>query len=290
MKFIDNFLELSKSYQYFVFDIWGVIHDGSSTYDGVIETLEELRKENKNICFLSNAPRRAFLVAEVLAKMGVKKNLYDFILTSGEAFYQDLELNQKNNFQNFGKKYFYIGPQKDRNILENLDYKMVENPQIADFAITTGYDYDDSKIDEKDRQLKESWQNNLTLICVNPDKIVVKKTGEEMLCAGQIADRYQKIGGEVVYYGKPHQKVYQKLMQNFDISDKNKILAIGDSLETDIKGAADFSVDSVLITSGILANKLGIKFGEKCDENKLESICNQQKIYPNFVISKLFNN
>ena len=100
MLFKNNLTEIADAYQYFIFDIWGVIHDGSETYPGVVQTITTLRSQNKKICFLSNAPRRATKAAQVLEKFGITPNLYDFILTSGEAAYLDLEENQKNNYGN----------------------------------------------------------------------------------------------------------------------------------------------------------------------------------------------
>ena len=126
MQFKNNIRELSDIYDYFIFDVWGVIHDGSSAYSGAKEAIELLRNKGKKICFLSNAPRRAFKVAEVLAKYGITANLYDFILTSGEATYLDFEKNQNNNFADFGPNYFYIGPKKDIDLLSGLNYKWLK--------------------------------------------------------------------------------------------------------------------------------------------------------------------
>lgn len=287
MIFKNNIRELADLYDYFIFDVWGVVHDGTSAYSGVVDAIKFLRDKNKKICFLSNAPRRSFKVAAVLQKYGITADFYDFILTSGEAAYLDFEKNQKKNFSDFGRNYFYIGPQKDIDLLSGLDYKMVANTAQANFAITTGFDGDNSVLEEKMPQLRQAKKAELPLICVNPDLIVVKQSGAELICAGALALEYKKMNGKVLYYGKPFPTVYQMTCELFNCDKNAKILAIGDGMETDIKGANDFGIDSVLITGGILSNKLNVKYGQVADKNKVETICKNYQLSPKFVIPGL---
>ncbi len=287
MNFKSGIRDLADLYDYFIFDIWGVIHDGSSAYMGVVEAITFLRSKNKKICFLSNAPRRATKVAAVLKGYGITPDLYDFILTSGEAAYLDLEKNQKNGFKNFGQNYLYIGPDKDLDLLDGLDYKIVKNASEADFALTTGFDGDYSTLEEKLPQIIEAKKFNLPLICVNPDLIVIKQNGLELLCAGVLAEEYKKMSGQVFYYGKPYETVYKMVCEIFNNLDNSKMLAIGDALETDIKGATNFGIDSVLITGGILSNILGVKYGQVADKMKLEAVCKKYQLSPKFVIPSL---
>lgn len=281
MNYISNIKEISKNYDYFIFDIWGVIHDGSSVYNGALEAIQFLRSENKKICFLSNAPRRAHKIAKVLNDFGITSDLYDFIISSGEATYIDLEQNQISGFKNYQKNYLYIGPKKDIDLLDGLEYKLVQNAKDADFAITTGFDKDNSTIEEKLPQIIDAKNHNLELICVNPDMIVVKKTGEEMLCAGVIAKYYKQIGGRVVYYGKPFKSVYEISCKLFGENiNKSRILAIGDGLETDISGANDFGIDSLLITGGILSNLIDNNLPEKEFTVELIKICSKYNSSP----------
>jgi HAD superfamily hydrolase (TIGR01459 family) len=287
MQFKNNIQELSDIYDHFIFDVWGVIHDGSSAYSGAKEAIELLRNKGKKICFLSNAPRRAFKVAEVLAKYGITANLYDFILTSGEATYLDFEKNQNNNFADFGPNYFYIGPKKDIDLLSGLNYKMVEDSALANIAVTTGFDNDSSTLEEKMPQLLQTKKFNLPLICVNPDLIVVKQSGLELLCAGALAAEYLKMKGKVIYYGKPFSSVYKMVCEIFDSVETSKMLAVGDGMETDIKGALDFGIDCALVTGGILSNKLSVKYGQIAEENKVETVCKNYQLFPTFVIPGL---
>ncbi len=287
MHFLSSLKEISNSYDYYFLDVWGVLHDGASAYPGAIETIAALRKEGKKICFLSNAPRRSSTVAAVLERLGFTPDLYDFILTSGEATFLDMKKNQDSGFKDFGKNYFYIGPKKDIDLLDGLDYIKVDEASKANVTITTGFDGESSTLAEKLPQAIEAKKYNLPMICVNPDMIVVRQNGDEMICAGALAREYEKIGGKVFYYGKPFLAVYKMACEIFKNPPKHKIIAIGDGLETDIKGANDFGIDNVLVTGGILANSLGIKYWQDADKNRLEKVCHSYHCFPKFVISNL---
>ena len=287
MQFCKNIKEISAKYDYFIFDLWGVIHDGSQAYDGVVEALSYLKSQGKKICFLSNAPRRSSKVAEVLNRFFIDKSFYEFILTSGEATFFDFKKNQENGFKDFGRKYFYIGPKKDIDLLDGLDYQQTADVSEASFAIATGFDDEKSVLQEKLPQIQEAKKHNLPLICVNPDLIVVKQNGLEMICAGVLADEYKKMGGEVIYYGKPFSSVYNMTYEFFGKPDKSKILAIGDGMETDIKGAHDFGIASALVTGGILCNKLGVRYGQEADPAKVKQICEFYKVFPQYIIPNL---
>lgn len=285
--FKNNSLEIAKNYDHFILDVWGVIHDGSSTYDGVIESLTELKAMKKKVYFLSNAPRRAKKVIATLENFGITKKFYDFVMTSGEATYLFLKENQDSNFHKFGKNYYYIGPDKDNDLLEDLNYQEVEDVKKAHFAIVTGFDHDASKQDEKLAHLRDCLAHNLTLICVNPDLLVIKKNGQEMLCGGVIAKQYEEMGGKVIYFGKPYKAVYDSVLALAKITDQSKIIAIGDGMETDIDGANQSKIDSALIPGGILSNRLKIKHGELPKREDLVNLCENYKIYPKFVLAQL---
>ena len=286
MRNINGISEIIEKYDYFIFDVWGVVHDGSMLYPQALETFKYLNKIGKKICFLSNAPRRSSKVAQTLNEFGITPDLYEFILTSGESSYLDLQQNQQNNFTTFGKNYFYIGPNKDLNLLDGLNYSKTDKIENAHFVITTGFDNDDSNIDEKLPLAFLAKKHNLTMICVNPDLIVVKQNGSEMICAGALALEYEKIGGKVDYFGKPYSKVYEMTLEKFGISKKDKILAIGDGILTDIKGANDFKIDNLLVCSGILSNEIQNAKQENID-NKINQVLNSYNIFPKYLILKL---
>ncbi len=222
-----------------------------------------------------------------MENLGINSDLYEDIITSGEAVFVNLLDNQNNNFNQYGQNYYYIGPDKDLDLLDGLKYNKVDSVFEADFALVTGFDDFNSVIDEKINTLKECKKNNLKLICVNPDLIVIKQSGQEILCAGIIAKQYKDLGGDVIYFGKPYKAIYDLIFSLAQISDKTKVIAIGDGIETDIKGANNIKIDSALIPGGILSNKLSISHGELPDKNLINKLCKDYNTYPKFILAKL---
>ncbi len=285
--FKNNVIDFIDDYDYFILDIWGVLHDGSNIYDGAIDSLKLLKEAGKKVYLLSNAPRRSQKAVQVLNNLGISSDLYEFILTSGEAVYLDLENNQNLDFKQYGRNYYYIGPDKDLDLLNGLKYNKVDNIKNADFALLTGFDDFNSVKDEKITDLKKCKKQNLPLICVNPDLIVIKQTGQEIFCAGIIAQQYEEMGGEVIYFGKPYHSIYETIFSLTKIKDKSKIIAIGDGISTDIKGAIQAGIDNALIAGGILSNKLSIQHGQFPKIDDLKKLYNEYQIYPDFILAKL---
>lgn len=287
MKYIDSIEKIEDNYQYFIFDIWGVIHDGDSLYPNVIETLKRLKAKGKFIAFLSNAPRRSSKAKDVLNKFGINNSLIGEVITSGELVYRYLQSNQERLFDSYGKKFYYIGPSRDKDLLDGLDYINVDNPSQANFAIVTGFGDNETSIDDRIEEIKKVKSCQLKMICANPDQIVIKKSGLTLPCAGQIAQYYQDIGGEVEYFGKPYKKTYDQLISILNITNKKEIVVIGDGLETDISGAYNNKIDSIFVTSGIISSKLGNKYNELPNKNLLQNEIENHKSYPSFIIKNL---
>lgn len=247
-KLIENLAQIANNYENFIVDLWGVIHDGEETYEHAKLTLEFLEKLGKKVLFLSNSPKRSIKSVESLAQMGIDRNLYWDILTSGEFFY----INR--NTISCGQNFYHLGPDFNQDILDNTDFKRVNLDQ-ADFILSTGlFDYNLGIQKELDI-LGKAIERDTPMICINPDIIVITKSGQEYLCAGAIAREYEKLGGKVSYIGKPFHDLY-KYAHKIMGGDKRKYLAIGDSLRTDITGATNFGIDNLLIKAGIHSNEL----------------------------------
>lgn len=250
MKKCNSVSDFADKYDAFILDIWGVIHDGSATYPGVVECMEKLHAAGKKIIFLSNAPRRASKVRNVLAKFGITENLYDDAISSGEAAYHIIERNLETSKP---RNFLYIGPEKDRDLLDGLNLQEVQSAAEADFCVATGFDADDSTLEEKLPQIEDCKAHGLKMYCVNPDLLVVRQDGTRMLCAGVIGEYYRDGGYEVEFIGKPHQQVYEQCFALLEGIPREKICAVGDNLDTDILGANAVGIDSALCLSGVLA-------------------------------------
>lgn len=273
MQLLSGLAAVADDYDAFILDLWGVIHDGTQLYPGVHEALSQLRARDKKIVMLSNAPRRAAKVEKVLNKLGIEPRLYDGILSSGEAGWQWLHAKDAP----LGRHYYYIGPDKDTDVMDGLGYVRSYDLQHASFLLNVGFGSDEPIPDEHAPQLQEARSLNLPMLCLNPDLEVVKISGERFACAGVMAHQYAALGGEVVWFGKPYRAVYEQCMAMLAPASKARILAVGDSLETDIPGAQHFGIDSVLVAGGILKDKT---------RDELEVMCLGLKLSPKFLVPR----
>lgn len=246
METIPSFAPLAEHYDAFLVDLWGVVHDGTALYAGARQCLEELHRAGKGVVFISNAPRRSEKAAKVLDGLGISRALYQTVVTSGEVGFAALA-------QEPPKRYFYIGPERDADVLNGLDYHSVALEQ-ADFILNVGFGSEQDGLPNVQAELQLAVARGLPMVCLNPDLEVVKISGARFPCAGAIAQTYEAIGGEVRYFGKPHPEIYITCLAHLQV-DKKRILAIGDSLRTDIDGANRSGIDSLLIKGGILKNQ-----------------------------------
>ncbi|MBL0319129.1 MAG: TIGR01459 family HAD-type hydrolase [Alphaproteobacteria bacterium] len=268
-------------YDAFIIDLWGVIHDGQALYPGVLDTLRQLQVSGKQALFLSNAPRRAHRAKELLDTLGVPVELYKHIVTSGEVAHHYVQHHPVFS----QSPHYYIGPDRDRGMFDDLASSETHDPAEASFMLVTGYDHDDSLADEKNPQLKAALKHGLPLLCANPDLVIVRHSGKQALCAGVIAQSYESMGGQVEYFGKPFKQVYQRCFDILNVSPQ-KIAAIGDSLSHDIRGANNVGVDSYLVLQGIHGNELGFTHGRPVDKMLFEHVCKSHHGYPTGVLER----
>jgi len=266
---------LADRYDGFLLDLWGVLHDGVTAYPGVIECLERLHQARKVVGLLSNAPRRVASVAARLEELGIAPGHYDFLMTSGEATREALEAPPDHWHANLGPALYHIGPERDRCLFEDLpDRRAVARLEDADFVLNTGPRLYEETLADYEDELRACADRRLPMVCANPDLIVM--VGEAMVvCAGLLARRYEELGGDVRYHGKPHPAVYRRCLALTGISDRRRLLAIGDSLRTDIAGAVAAALDAALVPGGIHAEELGIPWGGEPDPARLEALVNQ---------------
>ena len=236
---LNGFQSIADDYDLFYIDLWGVIHNGIKLHENAVKTLDNLVKMNKNFVLLTNAPRPNKTVKNFLEKMGLSQELREHVFTSGEAALNYLE----KNF--LSKKFYHIGPPRDFDLFNLFKKNKCENIKDSEYLLCTGL------FDDHDKDLihyKKLFEEHINkkMICTNPDLIVDRGSIRE-LCAGSVAMVFEKMGGEVVYFGKPHPEVYNQSINN----NNKKILAIGDNLNTDIRGANLLNYDSLLITNGI---------------------------------------
>ncbi len=255
MRFLDGFAQVAGEYDGFILDLWGVIHDGVTPYPGAAEALAALR--GRPVLLLSNAPRRAHAVQKMLRRMGIADDAYTDILTSGEASFTALRDRDDSWFAALGRRVYFLGPERDRNLLEGLDLTEVTDPRDADFVVNTGPDdqRDPTDMNAFLPTLKACFAAGLPMLCANPDLEVIRG-GTRILCAGSLAAVYASMGGNVRTLGKPDAAIYKRAFAMLGVSP-DRVVAVGDSLRTDITGARNAGIAAVLVAHGVDAPVLG---------------------------------
>jgi HAD superfamily hydrolase (TIGR01459 family) len=246
---------IADAYDGYILDLWGVVHDGVQPFAGALDCLSRLR--GRPVLLLSNAPRRALAVQHSLQRLGVANTLYSHILTSGEAAWQALHDRRDAWFQALGRRVFHLGPRRDRSVFEGLAMTQVMTPADADLILNTGPD------DTRETETLAHFIPDLTaclgvglkMICANPDLEIVRGD-RRILCAGALAAWYEAKGGDVRWIGKPDPAIYRSALAMLGLP-ADRVLAIGDSLRTDIAGAAGAGLDSLWVLGGLHAAELG---------------------------------
>jgi HAD superfamily hydrolase (TIGR01459 family) len=251
MQHLSGFAPLAERYDGFVLDLWGVIHDGINAFPHAVETLRRLRAANKRTLLLSNVPRPNAAVQTMMQRMGIEDALYTDILTSGEAVRRALQSPPELWWAELGRRVFHLGPARDLPVLDDLPLERVPEPANADFVLNTGPDdhRNPSDMNEFEPVLRDCAKHGLPMICANPDLEVIRG-GVRVLCAGSLALRYQELGGDVRSLGKPDPAIYQPVLQQLGLPAE-RVLAVGDSLRTDIAGAAGVDIDACWVLDGV---------------------------------------
>jgi len=248
LRFVERLSELVDGVEVILSDIWGVVHNGLEAFPEACEALHTFRQRGGTVILITNAPRPADSVQRQLRKLGVADETYDAIVSSGD-------LTRLFVADHPGKKMFWLGPERDNSIYRGLD-PVISPLEEADYIVCTGLFDDETESAEDYRAMMlQARERKLPLICANPD-IVVERGDRLIYCAGAIAELYRELGGEVIFYGKPHRPIYERAMalaaeHRGHAAPLDRVLAIGDSVRTDLTGALGFGIDCLFVTRGI---------------------------------------
>ena len=248
LRFVEKLRDLVDGVEVILSDIWGVVHNGLEAFPEACEALNTYRQRGGTVILITNAPRPADSVQRQLQKLGVADDIYDAIVSSGD-------LTRHFVAGHPGKKMFWVGPERDNSIYRGLD-PVIAPLEQADYIVCTGLFDDETESAEDYRAMMlQARERKLPLICANPD-IVVERGDRLIYCAGAIAELYRELGGEVIFYGKPHRPIYERAMalaaeQRGHPAELRHVLAIGDSVRTDLAGAHGFGIDCLFVTRGI---------------------------------------
>ena len=263
----DGLRSIVKNYDLFFIDLWGVVHNGIKLHEKAIETLEKIYKSKKNYVLLTNAPRPNSTVKTFLKKLGMENKILENVYTSGQAALSYLKKNYLEEI------FYHIGPPRDFDLFNNFEKKKTTDIKLCNYILCTGL-FDNYSQDLNYYKDLLSHHTKKKMICTNPD-LIVDRGNKRELCAGSVAMIFEKLGGNVIYFGKPYPEVYNQSTDN----KNKKILAIGDNLNTDIKGANLLNYDSMIITNGI--------HKEEIKKNGIENVSKNYEVLINYMQSDL---
>lgn len=280
---IDRFAPLTRGYDVLLCDLWGVVHNGLESFPPACDALRRFRASGGTVIFLTNAPRPSGVVERILERLKVPRDSYDAIVSSGDVTRGVVE-------SRLSQRLFHLGPQRDLPIFAGLNVSFAP-VETADYLVCSGL-FDDTRETPDDyRELLAAMRGRaLFMVCANPD-IVVERGEALVYCAGALADAYAEIGGEVLYCGKPHAPIYEAALgqaarvRGGTPPPLNRVLAIGDSIRTDLTGAVTFGIDCLFIVSAIHAGDLSEPGA--LDPSDLQRMFSAAGVMPKAVMRKL---
>jgi HAD superfamily hydrolase (TIGR01459 family) len=252
---IDRFAPFRRTYDVLLCDVWGVVHNGLEAFPAACDALQRFRASGGTAILITNAPRPGAAVGRILDRLKVPRNAYDAIVSSGDVTRGIVE-------SRLGQRIFHLGPERDLPIFTGLNVGFAP-VETSDYVVCSGL-FDDTRETPDDYRalLATMRARSLFMVCANPD-IVVERGETLVYCAGALADAYAEMGGEVLYCGKPHAPIYESALghaarvRGGEQPPLNRVLAIGDSIRTDLKGAAMFGIDCLFVVSGVHAADVG---------------------------------
>ncbi|CAO2820069.1 unnamed protein product [Amaranthus hypochondriacus] len=293
-QFFSGILQIAQTrhFKAWFLDQFGVLHDGKKPYPGAISTVEMLAKTGAKMVIISNSSRRASVTSEKMRNLGFDPSLFLGSITSGELTHQYLERRDDPWFAALGRSCIHI-TWSDRGAisLDGLDLKVVDKVDEAEFILAHGTEalglsfgsVIPKKLEELEKILEECALRKIPMVVANPDYVTVEARALRVM-PGTLAAKYEQLGGEVKWMGKPGKIIYESAMAMAGV-ESTECIAVGDSLHHDIKGANLAGIQSAFITGGIHADELGLdQFGQVAEASKVEDLASKCGSYPTFVL------
>ena len=281
--FIEHFEPLARDYDIVLCDVWGVVHNGLEAFPAACDALIQFRAGGGTVILITNAPRSGAAVSRILDRLKVPREAYDAITSSGDVTRGIVEAR-------LAQTVFHLGPERDLSIFAGLDVKFAP-PETANYVVCSGLFDDTTETPDNYRDMLNALRaRSLLMVCANPD-IVVERGDTLVYCAGALADAYAAMGGKVLFCGKPYAPIYELALSNATrlrggkTPARHRVLAIGDSVRTDLKGAAAFGIDYMFVTSGIHADQYGSR--ETPDLGALNALFAKSGVAPRAVMREL---
>lgn len=285
-RFIEGLSEIIEGYDALFVDLWGCVVDGKRAFPAAIECLRTLRASGRQVVLLTNVPRPADTVRDRIADIGVTDDLYDALVTSGDATIHALNTREDPWHAAFGRRYFHIGANRNDPLLNAIDGTETRLEE-ADYILVTGFR---SRNDETpavyDEVFAAAIRRGLPLVCANPDR--ASSHGHRIVYrAGAVAQRYEEHGGDVRYHGKPGAGIYALGFAQMGAVDRHRVLMVGDNLATDVQGARVIGIDALWIAGGLHAEEIGLAPDAPLDPERIADILDATGARPRAIAATL---
>ena len=247
-----NWNQFFDKYDYFLIDVWGVLMDGEKAYPLANEFITDLHRAKKEMVLISNTPDSGESLLNILDNMNIRTDLFKDVMTSGQAARKYVSSSSTN----FGKNYLKIGHDRHDKLLDGLGFVRQDRQTDVDFILVTSFEEEFSS----NEILKSFASNEIPMFCVNPDINIFRMDGEVHFCAGEIARRYEALGGEVIYVGKPFELIFELAIESFSQINLDRTIMIGDNPKTDMLGAARLGIDKALVNNPNISSQANYHF------------------------------
>jgi HAD superfamily hydrolase (TIGR01459 family) len=275
--------EISDRYDAILCDIWGVLHNGVASFAPGSAALTSFRRRGGAVVLITNAPRPSPPIRRQVLRLGVPPEAFDAIVTSGDVTVALME-------EQTGDRVLHIGPGRDLSLFDAAAEATGGRRKLlaledAQYALCTGLRNDERETpDDYELELGAMAARGMTMICANPD-IVIHRGETLIYCAGALARRYEELGGQVVYAGKPHAPIYDRALAlagraHGAAIEKSRVLAIGDGMETDIAGASRAGLDALFVTGGIHRSLHGEATASPAQPRELQRLYEEYALWP----------
>lgn len=280
-KMIASLADISDRYAAVFCDVWGVVHNGMRSFSDAAAALVAARQRGIAVILITNAPRPASPIIAQLQALGVPDSVWDRVITSGDV---TRELVRQGP-----RRIFHLGPERDLTLYDGLDIEVVEEFEASGVVCTGFYDDTTEVPEDYADMLRRLRARDLPFVCANPD-IVVERGETIIWCAGALARDYAQLGGRTLIAGKPHKPIYEAaLAAAAELLKRpvarHEVLAIGDGVLTDVKGAEDNGIDVLYVSGGIHARAYGDV--ERPDAGQLADFLSRHGHHPVAVIPRL---
>lgn len=275
--------QLADRYDAFLVDQWGVLHDGHSAFGEAIDVMRRLHDAGKQLIILSNSSRRAVTTRENLLRMDIDPALFDGYATSGEEVWRALHERTDAFYRSLGTRCLVLQWRRDDHFFDGLDLEPVDDIDSAEFILLLGTERD--RFPEYETILRRAVERGIPLVCANGDFVSITPEGELVQCPGVLARRFEALGGQVRWHGKPTPAVYRMALDG--VAPAARVLAIGDSLHHDVGGAIAAELDSLFISDGIHRPELIAADETAHTDDSLQKLYEQYGATPSFVARRL---